>query len=154
MSLLLCFISPVQLRRGVMEWLWWAPGVQPGSTPPQLHNAYSYRKCGSVYASQNRGRSIKCLFYINARAYCKQFSFKGSLLIQAERSRGSHVILGMTFLCKPCCLVNLNIYRATKTSMAFLPWSERLTNIRWLFDPQQERTDSRAISVIKNYILF
>ena len=33
MSLLLYFLSPVQLRRGVIEQrLWWAPAVQPGST--------------------------------------------------------------------------------------------------------------------------
>ena len=32
MSLSLYFLSPVQLRRGVTERLWWAPGLQPGST--------------------------------------------------------------------------------------------------------------------------
>ena len=31
-SLLFYFLSSVQLRRGVTEWLWWASGVQPGST--------------------------------------------------------------------------------------------------------------------------
>ena len=32
MSLWLYFLSPVQRSRGVTERLWWAPGVQPGST--------------------------------------------------------------------------------------------------------------------------
>ena len=31
-SLSLYFLSPVQLRRGVTEWLWCTPGIQPGST--------------------------------------------------------------------------------------------------------------------------
>jgi len=30
-SLSLHFLSPVLLRRGKIEWLLWAPGVQPGS---------------------------------------------------------------------------------------------------------------------------
>lgn len=31
MSLLLHFFSPVQLRKGVIEWLWWALGIHPRS---------------------------------------------------------------------------------------------------------------------------
>ena len=32
MNLSFYFLSPVQLRRGGIERLWWAPGIQPGST--------------------------------------------------------------------------------------------------------------------------
>lgn len=31
------FLSPVWLKRGEIERLWWAPGDQPGSNPPQGH---------------------------------------------------------------------------------------------------------------------
>ena len=40
-SLSLYFLSPVQLRRGVTERLWWAPGVQPGSTHHILSHSNS-----------------------------------------------------------------------------------------------------------------
>jgi len=35
------FLSSARLRRGVIEWLWWAPGIQPGS----IHHNFSEGRC-------------------------------------------------------------------------------------------------------------
>ena len=40
------FVSSVQLRRGVIEWLWWAPGIQPGST----HHRYTICLLGMIWS--------------------------------------------------------------------------------------------------------
>lgn len=37
-ELVLYFLSHVQLRKGVIERLWWAPGIQSGSTHPSQKN--------------------------------------------------------------------------------------------------------------------
>jgi len=37
LSLLSYLFSPVQLRKGVTERLWWVPGIQPGSDHRSRH---------------------------------------------------------------------------------------------------------------------
>jgi len=52
MSLSLYFHSPVQLRRGVIERLWWALVIQPGST----HHIAVFVQVPALLASVTRVR--------------------------------------------------------------------------------------------------
>ena len=65
-SLSLYILSPVQLRRGVIEQLWWVPGIQPGSTH---HSNELITCCGDakLLAMDRKACSIEQRFLSSCR---------------------------------------------------------------------------------------
>lgn len=49
----LYIFSPVQLRRAVMQQLWWVPSIQPGSTPARRHTRIPWAACPAAFSNSD-----------------------------------------------------------------------------------------------------